>query len=65
MKPDFLLNEDDLKEWLNYERRADIENWLLSHRVTWRCAKGGRIVTTRSAVEQAFDASPVAKRVGF
>jgi hypothetical protein len=65
MKPDFLINEDDLKEWLGYERRSDIENWLLSHRINWRCGKGGKVVTMRSAVEQAFDATPAAKAASF
>lgn len=53
-KPEFLLTEDELGAWLGYERRSDIERWLVAHDVMWGTAKASKIVTSRKAVEDAF-----------
>jgi len=50
-----LLNEDDLRAWLKFERAADIETKLREMGIRFRRAgKGGAIVTTIEAVNRAL-----------
>lgn len=48
-----LVNEDDLRAWLRYERQADIRAWLDKNSVWYVEGKGGRICTTVEAINAA------------
>ena len=48
-----LLNEDDLRAWLKYDRGADIEAKLREMGIKFRVTGKG-IVTTLAAVDRAF-----------
>jgi hypothetical protein len=47
-----LLNEDDLKSWLGFSRRLDLERHLQSCRIPYIYGKGGRICTTIAAIDK-------------
>lgn len=50
-----LLNEDDLRAWLKYDRGSDIEAKLREMGIKFRrTGKGGTIVTTLAAVDRAI-----------
>lgn len=45
-----LLREEDLKEWLGYEQRVKLEQWLSANGIVYQVAKDNKIVTTIQAV---------------
>lgn len=49
-----LLSEEQLKEWVNYERKGHLEQWLREHGVRFWYGRGGRICTTLNAIEMAL-----------
>ena len=63
--PESLLNEEQLKKWLGYKRRCDIESWLSDRRINWYRAGGGKIVTTQAAIDQAFNTEQAQKVASF
>lgn len=48
-----LVSEDDLRDWLKYERQADIRAWLDDKGIWYVEGKGGRICTTVEAINAA------------
>jgi hypothetical protein len=53
-----LLTEDDLRAWLGYERRADLERALQTARVPVVYGRGGRLCTTLDAVHAGMGLPP-------
>ena len=51
---DGLLNEDQLKHWLGYERRSDVRRTLVVVGVKVALGKGGRIGSTVRAITAAL-----------
>lgn len=49
-----LLSEDDLKNWLGFSRRLDLERHLQNIRIPYVYGKGGKICTTISAVDKVL-----------
>jgi hypothetical protein len=49
-----LLNINDLKAWLGYERSADVVKWLERNEIKWYPAKGGEPCTTLTAINGRF-----------
>lgn len=64
LKPESLIDEDDLKAWLGYTNRSAVEKWLVRRGVDWDSGCDGKIVTTRKAIEEAFNQSE-AQAVSF
>jgi len=52
--PQHLLSEDDLKNWLGFSRRLDLERHLQNIRIPYVYGKGGRICTTIAAVDKVL-----------
>lgn len=48
-----LLSEDDLKEWLGYDQRVKIEQWLSENGIPFQLCRN-RIVTTVQAVNNGL-----------
>lgn len=48
-----LVTEEDLKGWLGFEQRATLEKWLKEKKIAFDYGKGGRIVTTVQALNEA------------
>lgn len=46
-----LITEQQLRAWLGYERRADLERVLVDNRVSYFRGRGGALCTTLSAIE--------------
>ena len=49
-----LLDEDDLRQWVDYDRRSDLERWLRENGIRFRHGKAGKVVTTLTAVNTAL-----------
>ena len=49
-----LLTEDQLRDWLGYARRADLERVLDSRGIPWLPGRDGRICTTLAAIERGL-----------
>lgn len=49
-----LLTEEDLKHWLGFARRLDLELHLKSCRIPYLYGKGGRICTTVAAIDKVL-----------
>jgi|GEM_PF-3080142 len=45
-----LLEESDLKAWLGFQRRTDLENYLRRQKIPYLYGKGNRICTTTDAI---------------
>jgi hypothetical protein len=62
-KGQHLLNEEDLKNWLGFNRRLDLERHLQSIRIPYFYGRGGRIRTTTAAIDKALiggrESSPI------
>lgn len=43
-----LLDEDDLRQWVDYDRRSDLERWLRENGIRFRHGKAGQVA------EEAF-----------
>lgn len=48
-----LISEDDLKEWLDYDQRPKIEQWLSDNGIPFQLCRG-RIVTTLQAINNGL-----------
>lgn len=53
-----LLTEQDLMQWTGYSRRADLEKWLTLQGIKPVHGKGGTIITTLNAVNDALKLAP-------
>ena len=51
---DELVTADQLRSWLNFEQDAKVEKWLRGHRIRYFYAKGGRPITTTTAINAAL-----------
>ncbi len=49
-----LITEDQLKAWLDFKNRADVEKWLKARRIPYDYGRGGAICTTAAAIEGYF-----------
>ncbi|TQV85230.1 hypothetical protein FKG94_03300 [Exilibacterium tricleocarpae] len=49
-----LVNEDELKSWLGFDRRSAIENWLDKHKIPFHYGKGNQICTTQRAIDASL-----------
>jgi hypothetical protein len=50
-----LISCDELKQWLGYERTADVVRWLDRNGVAWRPGKDKQPCTTLDAVTHALE----------
>lgn len=48
-----LVTQEDLSQWLGFERKSDIEQWLRSRGIWYDHGKAGRVVTTEAAINAA------------
>lgn len=53
-----LITEEDLKHWLGYERRADLDAWLRDKGIEPKRGKGGRICILAADLAAAKAANP-------
>ena len=54
MQKNYLLSEEKLLNWTGYRRSGDLINWFEQNKIPYCRAKGGRVVTTQSAIDSAF-----------
>jgi len=45
-----LIKESQLKDWLGFQRRTDLENYLRRQNIPYLYGKGNRICTTADAI---------------
>jgi len=49
-----LISESQLRAWLGFNRRADLERHLRESKIPFAYGKGGRIVTTLAAIDSTL-----------
>jgi hypothetical protein len=49
-----LISEDQLRAWLGYQRRADLERAMIDQRIPILYGRKGQICTTLQAIEGAL-----------
>jgi integrase len=59
-----LLNTDDLKKWLGYERTADVVAWLNRHKVPYRIPYTLRHTRAAELLSQGASVPLAAKQLG-
>lgn len=60
-----LLNIEDLKKWLGYERTADVVAWLDRYRVPYHPGKNREPCTTLDALTHALEGSQESRPARF
>jgi hypothetical protein len=60
-----LISQEQLGAWLGFQRQADIERAVFAHRILFMRGRGGRICTTRGAIERALGGETAGARVGL
>ncbi len=49
-----LLSDQNLRDWLGYERPSDVEKFLKEHGINYWRTRGGKLVTTQENIQTAF-----------
>ena len=61
----YLVNEDDLKDWLGIQQRARLEKRLCQLNIAYVYGAGNRICTTIAAVNNAVSGQPQIDGIEF
>ncbi len=60
-----LLSDQELRDWLGYERPSDVEKFLREHSIKYWRTRGGKIVTTLENVQRSLALSNREQMVRF
>lgn len=59
------VQQEQLLEWVGYQRPGDLMKWLDSRKIKYTQGKDGRICTTEEAINDALFKQPTTHRGGI